>query len=116
MSSPPTDAEKEAATPTEILKWQVEALEGQADVQKVIGHADEAIKGYTQALELMATDAPVTRRADLYHKLATAYHDKGQFDAAQEAFKGFSREQSKYTAKPYGLWKNEIFKNSPESR
>ena len=87
MTSPPTDAAagKEAATPTEILKWQVEALEGQADVQKVIGHADEAIKGYTQALELMATEAPVTRRADLYHKLATAYHDKGQFDAAQEA-------------------------------
>jgi len=84
-TSPPNDAEKEQVTPNQRLKWQIEALEGQADVQKTIGQAEEAIKGYTQALELIATDGNVTQRANLYHKLATAHQDKGQFDAAQDA-------------------------------
>jgi len=78
-------AEQAIVPKSQMIEWQVEALEGQADVQKTIGQAEEAIKGYAQALELMATDASVTRRADLYHKLATAHHDKGQFDAAQDA-------------------------------
>lgn len=85
-TSPPPDAEKEQfATPSDLLNWQIEALEGQADVQKVIGHTDDAIERYTQALELITTAGSVTRRANLYHKLATAHQNKGQFDNAQNA-------------------------------
>ena len=78
-------------TPNQVIEWYVDALECQADVQKTIGLAEDAIKGYTQALELMDTDTPVRRQADLYHKLATAYQDMGQFDATQDALnKGLS--------------------------
>ena len=85
---PPTEVEQEqGATPTQIVKWHVEALEGKGEVQSAIGYNDEAIAGYERALEL-AVDPdvfPVTHRADLYRKMAMAHQDKGEFDAAQEA-------------------------------
>jgi tetratricopeptide (TPR) repeat protein/class 3 adenylate cyclase len=86
--TPPTEAEQEqGATPTQILQWHAEALEGQAEVQSAIGHNDEAIAGYAEALGL-ATDSevfPATRRAGLYCKMAIAHQNKGEFEAAQKA-------------------------------
>jgi adenylate cyclase len=85
---PPDEVEQErGATPEQILRWRVEALEGQAGVQAAVGHLDEAIAGYTLALELVAgsTVFAAPRQADLYRKLAIASHDRGDFAAAETA-------------------------------
>jgi tetratricopeptide (TPR) repeat protein len=77
----------EESTPTQIRKWQVEALSGQAEVRSIIGHTDEAIAGYEHALDTVAASNvfPVTCLASLYHKIAIVHHDKGQYDLAQQA-------------------------------
>lgn len=82
---PPTESEQTDLTPAQILAWQVEALENQAEVQVTIGQTDQAIAGYEQTLVLVADSNafPVTRRADLYRKLAIALQNKGQFDVAK---------------------------------
>ncbi len=85
--APPIEAEQErGATPTQIPQWHVEALESRGGVQSAVGHGDEATEGYRRALNLAADPGlfPVTRRADLYHKMAIAHHDKGEIEAAQE--------------------------------
>ena len=87
-AQPPDEAEQErGATPDQLLRWRVEAIEGQAGVQAAIGHLDDAIAGYTLALELVtgSTVFAAPRRADLYRKLAIALHDRGDFAAAQAA-------------------------------
>ncbi|MGB0383469.1 MAG: CHAT domain-containing protein [Ardenticatenaceae bacterium] len=91
--TPPSQREEQQGVRSaKIIEWQVNALEGKADVQVIIGQTDEAIGGYTQALEVLTTSEvlPVTHHADLYRKVAIAYHDKGQFDPALNALnKGF---------------------------
>jgi predicted ATPase len=86
--TPPTEAEQQqGATQTQILQWHVEALEGQAGVQSAIGHNDQAIASYTEALKLTADSEafPATHRAGLYRQMAIAHQNKGAFDAAQQA-------------------------------
>ncbi len=91
---PPDEAEQErGATLDQLLRWRVEASEGQAGVQAAIGRLDEAIAGYTLALELVAGSAifAAPRQADLYRRLAMALHDRGDLVAAQAALeKGLS--------------------------
>jgi adenylate cyclase len=87
-AEPPDEAEQErSASPDQLLGWQVEAVEGQAGVQAAIGHTDDAIVGFTRALELVEGAAifPAARRADLYRKLAIALHDRGDFAGTQAA-------------------------------
>ena len=93
-ADPPDEAERErGASPDQLLRWQVEAIEGQAGVQAAIGHTDDAIAGFTLALELVDDAAifPATRQADLHRKLAIALHDRGDLAGAQAALeKGLS--------------------------
>lgn len=83
---PPDDSEQEqGATFTSVLQCHVEALQGKGQIKSAMGHNDEAIACYSQALEL-ATGSdtfPVTRQVDLYLKQAIAHHDKGELDVAQ---------------------------------
>lgn len=84
QQQPASEKEEADATPAQLIEWHVEALEGRAEVQSVIGESDEAMAAYQQALTL-AADMPITRRADLYRKLAMVYDNKGQFELAREA-------------------------------
>ena len=82
------EAEQErGAGPDQLLRWRVEAIEGQAGVQAAIGGTDDAVRGYTEALQLVEGAAifQVTRQAGLYRKLAMALHDRGDLVAAQDA-------------------------------
>ena len=65
--------------------WRVEALEGRAYVQSVIGRYDEAVADYRLILTMMAeVDQPaMAHHADLYRKIAIAYTRQGDFEAAQ---------------------------------
>lgn len=87
-AEPPDEAEQErGASADQLLRWQVEAFEGQAGVQAAIGRTDDAIAGFARALELVAGAAifPAARQADLYRKLAIARHDRGDLAGAQAA-------------------------------
>ena len=109
-AEPLDEAEQErGASPDQLLRWQVEAVEGRAGVQAAIGHSDDAIAGFTRALELVEGAAvfPATRRADLYRKLAIALHDRGDFAGAQAALEqGLSAvgEQSCVEAGRLHVW------------
>ncbi len=81
------EVERGRGGPGQLLRWRVEAIEGQAGVQAAIGRTDEAVRGYAEALRLVEDPAvfQVEWQAGLYRKLAVALHDRGDLAAAQDA-------------------------------
>jgi predicted ATPase/class 3 adenylate cyclase len=87
---PPTQAEQaQGVEPNRLQQWQVEVLEGKAEMQSAIGQDDEAITDYLQALVLMVNSDLFSdiHKARLYRRIAMAHENKGAFDQAHEMIK-----------------------------
>ncbi len=85
---PPLEAEVEkGCTENQIQQWIVATLTGKADMQLLIGQYEEAIRNYQEALATSKEVAGFTNafQADLYRKIADAYQDQGEYDAAEQA-------------------------------
>ncbi|MBV7332557.1 CHAT domain-containing protein [Chloroflexi bacterium TSY] len=71
----------------QLTQWHVEILEIKADVLTAIGQSDDAITTYQDALQLCRNSSAFSlpHQANLQCKVAVAYHNKGDLDAAQAA-------------------------------
>ncbi len=85
---PPLEAEVEkGCTDDQIKQWTISALTGKADIQLLIGEYEAAIIDYNEAIATskeMASLASASQ-ADLYRKIADAYQEQGEYDAAEQA-------------------------------
>ncbi len=85
---PPLETEVEnGCTDDQIHQWYVSTLIGKADIQLLIGEYEAAIIGYNKAVAISKDFASFTKtfQADLYRKIADAYQEQGDYDAAEQA-------------------------------
>lgn len=75
------------AATEQLLRWHIQALEGRADTESVLGHNEAAIEHLSQAIALAGEleNFPVEQRAALYRKIAIAYDSRGSFAETQSA-------------------------------
>lgn len=85
---PPLEAEvANGCTDDQIHQWYVSTLIGKADIQLLIGEYEAAIIGYNKVVAMSKEFASFTKtfQADLYRKIADAYQEQGDYDAAEQA-------------------------------